>query len=49
MTRHKLYDAEFYAATGSVTLLQQAQVQISMAARGRPTENAYAERFMRTL
>jgi putative transposase len=38
-----------YAATGYVSLLQQAQVQISQAARGRPTENAYAERFMRTL
>jgi len=24
-------------------------VQISMSARGRPTENAFAERFMRTL
>lgn len=38
-----------YAATGYVTLLQDAHVQISMAARGRPTENAYIERFMRTL
>lgn len=32
-----------------MTLLQEATVQISMAARGRPTENAYVERFMRTL
>lgn len=38
-----------YAATGYVSLLQAAEVQISMSARGRPTENAYAERFMRTL
>jgi len=38
-----------YAATGYVRVLEAAQVQISMAARGKPTENAYAERFMRTL
>jgi putative transposase len=38
-----------YAATGYVTLLQAAQAQISMAAQGRPTENGYAERLMRTL
>jgi putative transposase len=38
-----------YAASGYVALLQAAQVQISMAARGKPTENAYIERFMRTL
>jgi len=38
-----------YAATGYTSLLQAAQVQISMSARGRPTENAFAERFMRTL
>jgi transposase InsO family protein len=38
-----------YAATGYVALLQEAHVQISMAARGRPTENAYVERLMRTL
>lgn len=37
-----------YAATGYVRVLEAAQVQISMAARGKPTENAYAERFMRT-
>ena len=38
-----------YAATSYTSLLQAAQVQISMSARGRPTENAFAERFMRTL
>jgi len=38
-----------YAVSGSVSLLQDANVQISMSARGRPTENAYIERFMRTL
>lgn len=38
-----------YAAHGYVQLLQGAQVQISMAAKGTPTDNAYVERFMRTL
>jgi putative transposase len=38
-----------YAATGYVSLLQAAGVQISMATQGQPTQNAYAERFMRTL
>jgi len=38
-----------YAAHGYVQLLQGAQVQISMAAKGTPTENAFVERFMRTL
>lgn len=38
-----------YAATVYVEQLQAAGVQISMAARGRPTENAFAERMMRTL
>ena len=38
-----------YAATGYVHLLEEARVQISMAAQGRPTENAYVERVMRTL
>lgn len=38
-----------YAATGYVALLQAAQAQISMAALGTPTENAYAERLMHTL
>lgn len=38
-----------YAANGYIALLQSAQAQVSMAARGTPTENAYAERLMRTL
>ena len=38
-----------YAATGYVALLHAAHAQISMAAKGTPTENAYAERLMRTL
>ncbi len=38
-----------YAAHGYVQVLQGAQVQISMAAKGTPTENAFVERFMRTL
>jgi putative transposase len=38
-----------YAAHGYVQLLQGTQVQISMAAKGTPTDNAYVERFMRTL
>ncbi len=38
-----------YAATGYVAVLQDAGVQISMSAQGQPTQNAYAERFMRTL
>jgi putative transposase len=38
-----------YAASGYVALLQAAQTYISMAALGTPTENAYAERLMRTL
>ncbi|GHO49220.1 transposase [Ktedonospora formicarum] len=38
-----------YAATGYVALLHSVEAQVSMAARGRPTENAYAERLMRTL
>lgn len=38
-----------YAAHGYVQLLQGAQVQISMAAKGTPTQNAFVERFMRTL
>jgi len=38
-----------YAATGYVSLLEAASVQISMAARGQPTQNAYAERLMHTL
>lgn len=38
-----------YAATGYVALLQEAGVQISMSARGRPTDNPYAERVIRTI
>lgn len=38
-----------YAADGYTELLRAAGVQISMSAPGQPTENAYAERFMRTL
>jgi len=38
-----------YAAHGYVALLEAHEVQISMAAVGRPTENAYAERLIRTL
>lgn len=38
-----------YAATGYVGLLEEAGVRISMAAKGQPTQNAYAERLMRTL
>jgi transposase InsO family protein len=38
-----------YAATDYVALLQQRQVQISMAAVGKAWENGYAERLMRTL
>jgi len=38
-----------YAAHGYVQLLQEARVQISMTAKGTPTENAFVERFMRTL
>ena len=38
-----------YCATGYVALLQQAGIQISMSAAGRPTENAFVERVIRTL
>jgi transposase InsO family protein len=38
-----------YCAFGYVTLLQEAGVQISMSAAGRPTENAFVERVIRTL
>lgn len=38
-----------YAADGYTQVLHTAGVQISMSAQGQPTENAYAERFMRTL
>jgi transposase InsO family protein len=38
-----------YAATDYVDLLQDPHVQISMAARGKPEENSYAERLIRTI
>jgi putative transposase len=38
-----------YAAGGYVGLLEAAGTQISMADKGQPTQNAYAERLMRTL
>lgn len=38
-----------YAANAYVELLQKHKVQISMAARGSPEENPYAERLMRTI
>jgi len=38
-----------YAANGYTDLLLEAHAQISMAACGRATENAYAERLIRTL
>jgi putative transposase len=38
-----------YAATGYVELLHAAGVQISMSAVGRPTDNPYAERVIRTI
>lgn len=38
-----------YAAREYVDLLQQSHVQISMAAIGKPEENGYAERLMRTI
>jgi transposase InsO family protein len=38
-----------YAALDYVALLNRFQVQISMAAQGKPEENGYAERLMRTI
>jgi putative transposase len=38
-----------YAAPAYVALLQQHGVQVSMAAKGCPEENGYAERLMRTI
>jgi putative transposase len=38
-----------YAAQEYVALLHQYHVQISMAAQGKPEENGYAERLMRTI
>lgn len=38
-----------YAAAGYVTRLQNVATQISMAAKGQPTQNPYAERVIRTI
>lgn len=38
-----------YAAQEYVALLNQYQIQISMASQGKPEENGYAERLMRTI
>ena len=38
-----------YAAQDYVDLLKKYEVQISMAAQGKPEENGYAERLMRTI
>ncbi len=38
-----------YAATGYVDRLLRRGVKVSMAARGQPRQNAFAERLMRTL
>lgn len=38
-----------YAATGYVERLRAVNVQLSMAAKGQPTENPYAERVIRTI
>jgi len=38
-----------YCAAGYVTRLQEAGVLVSMSAAGRPTENAFVERVIRTL
>jgi transposase InsO family protein len=38
-----------YACQDYTSLLQEAQVQISMAAVGKPEENGFAERLMRTI
>jgi len=38
-----------YAAQAYTHVLKQYGIQISMAAQGKPEENGYAERFMRTL
>jgi putative transposase len=38
-----------YAATAYVTMLHEADVAISMAEVGEPTQNGYAERLMRTI
>jgi transposase InsO family protein len=38
-----------YAAQAYTDLLKHFQIQISMAAQGKPEENGYAERLMRTI
>ena len=38
-----------YAAHAYIDLLREYQIEISMAAIGKPEENGYAERFMRTI
>jgi putative transposase len=38
-----------YAAQAYIDLLNEHSIQISMAAVGKPEENGYAERFMRTI
>jgi transposase InsO family protein len=38
-----------YASARSIELLHQAHIQSRMAAVGCPTQNAYAERLIRTL
>ena len=38
-----------YAAKEYVELLEKHEVRISMARRGRPVENGYAERVIRTI
>jgi transposase InsO family protein len=38
-----------YAATGYVERLQATGIQVSMAAKGQPTDNPYAERVIRTI
>jgi len=38
-----------YAAQAYTDLLKHCEVQISMAAQGKPEENGYAERLMRTI
>ncbi len=38
-----------YAAQNYVALLKQSHIQISMATQGKPEENGYVERLMRTI
>jgi putative transposase len=49
LERHHSDQGVQYAAIGYIQRLEAAHVQISMAAPGRPTDNAYVERLMRTL